>query len=216
MPGGGNNYAAGGAWVSFTGANPNVWSATSQVNSYLALTGGRADPNALYTVWIGINDLKTTTTGGMGNIVFPENTAAITALGQQTAGSVGALAANWRTLFSNSQYDLVYECDSVRRAGNVYGPGAMASTASRALYDQVVWNTVQAMGINFIPADFNSIYNYVLVNPAPFGITTTSLATGACGIVNSYQCTPANYISPMPIRHISMLTARLRATAAVT
>jgi outer membrane lipase/esterase len=195
-PGGGNNYAAGGARVSFTGANPNVWSATNQVNAYLAMTGGVADPNALYTVWIGVNDLKTTTTGGMGNIVFPEDTAAITTLGQQTAGLVGALAAAGARYFLIPNTISFMNAAASAAAGNVYGPGAMASTASRALYDQVVWNTVHAMGINFIPADFNSIYNYVLVNPAPFGITTTSLATGACGAVNSYQCTPANYVTP--------------------
>src|SRR5690606_32176832 len=30
---------------------------TTQVNSYLSANGGRADPNALYTVWGGANDL---------------------------------------------------------------------------------------------------------------------------------------------------------------
>ena len=59
-PGGGNNYAAGGARVSFQDATTNEWSATSQINAYLAGNGGRADPNAFYSVWIGENDLKAT------------------------------------------------------------------------------------------------------------------------------------------------------------
>ncbi len=192
-PGGGNNYAAGGARVSFTGANPNEWSATTQVRTYLGATGGRADPNALYTMWIGINDLKTTTAGGPGNIVNPQNVGALTTLGQQTAALVGALAN------AGARYILIPNTNSTLTpaAGAASGEGFNATVASsRALYDQVVWNGVHAMGINFIPADVNAVRNYVLLNPAQFGITVTSIANAACGSVNSYQCTRANWVTP--------------------
>jgi outer membrane lipase/esterase len=36
----------------------------------------------------------------------------------------------------------------------------------------------------------------VLLNPARFGITTTSITNAACGSVNSYQCTAANWVTP--------------------
>ena len=192
-PGGGTNYAAGGARVSFTGGNPNVWSATTQINTYLAATGGSADPNALYTVWIGANDLKTSTTGGFGNIVNPPNDADLVALGQQTASLAIALAA------AGARYILVPDTISIKSAaaGAASGEGFNANvTSSRALYDQTVWNSIHAAGANFIPADFNTVYNYVLLNPAPFGITTTSITTAACGSVNSYQCTSADWVSP--------------------
>jgi len=192
-PGGGNNYAAGGARVSFTGANPNVWSAMTQVDTYLASTGGRADPNALYTVWIGTNDLKITTTGGPGNIVDPPNNAAIIALGQQTSALVIALAE------AGARYILVPDTLSTKSAaaGMASGEGFDSNeTNSRALYDQTVWNSTHAAGVNFIPADIDTIYNYALLHPALFGITVTSVTQGACGSVNSYQCTPANYVTP--------------------
>jgi outer membrane lipase/esterase len=192
-PGGGNNYAAGGARVSFTGGNPNAWSATTQVDTYLASTGGRADPDALYTLWIGANDLKTTTTGGLGNIVNPPNDAGLISLGQQTAALAVALGQ------AGARYILVPNTISLLTpaAGAASGEGFNANVAdSRALYDQTVWNTIHAAGVNFIPADFDTVYNYVLVHPAPFGITTTSIATAACGSVNSYQCTAANWVAP--------------------
>jgi len=192
-PGGGNNYAAGGARVSFTGANPNVWSATTQIDTYLASTGGRADPNALYTLWIGANDLKTTTTGGFGNIVNPPNDASLISLGQQTAALAVALSQ------AGARYILVPNTISLLTpaAGAASGEGFNANVASsRALYDQAVWNTIHAAGVNFIPADFDTVYNYVLLHPAPFGITNTSIATAACGSVNSYQCTAANWVAP--------------------
>jgi outer membrane lipase/esterase len=194
-PGGGNNYAAGGARVSHTGSNTNVWSATTQVDTYLDLTGGRADPNALYTVWIGVNDLKTSTTGGPGNIVDPPDNAAIIGLGQQTAALVDALAA------AGARYILVPNSTSIKSAAASAASGESYNvnvTNSRALYDQTVWNSIHAAGVNFIPADFDTVFNYVLVNPAQFGITHTSVVglNAACGAVSSYQCTQADWVSP--------------------
>ena len=62
----GTNYAAGGARVgtNTTGALGPIPSLAPQVTTYLASTGGRADPNALYTVWGGANDLFAITSGG--------------------------------------------------------------------------------------------------------------------------------------------------------
>ena len=194
-PGGGNNYAAGGARVSFTGANPNVWSATTQIATYFASTGGHADPNALYTVWIGTNDLKTSTTGGPGNIVDPPNIPAIITLGQQTAALVVSLAA------AGARYILVPNTTSIKSAAASAASGEtfnINQMDSRALYDQTVWNTIHAAGVNFIPADFDTVFNYVLLNPGKFGITHTSVLglNAACGAVSSYQCTQADWVTP--------------------
>jgi outer membrane lipase/esterase len=191
-PGGGNNYAAGGARVSYPNPGTNEWSATAQINAYLAANGGRADPNALYSVWIGENDLKTTTTGGLGNIVFPPNFAAIGTLGLETVNLVAALAG------AGARYILVPNTISIQTAaagaasGFGFGPGTVSSRDSRAFYDQVVWNGIAAHGVNFIPADVNTVYNFVLLNPAQFGITNTSVLTPACGAVLAQNCTPAN------------------------
>ena len=195
-PGGGNNYAAGGARVSFEDATTNEWSATSQINAYLAGNGGRADPNALYSVWIGQNDLKTTTTGGLGNIVNPPNFTDITTLGLQTVNLVS-------TLFdAGARYILVPNSISIQTAaagaasGFGFGTGTVNSRDSRAFYDQVVWNGIAAQGINFIPADINAVYNFVLLNPGQFGIANTSVLTPACGATLAQNCGPANYVTP--------------------
>jgi phospholipase/lecithinase/hemolysin len=58
---GGTNYAVGGARTGTNGASPfgAIPSLTTQINAHLAANGGRADSNALYTVWGGANDLFT-------------------------------------------------------------------------------------------------------------------------------------------------------------
>ena len=71
---GGNNYAIGGARV--VAQSGNILSTQTQIATYLASTGGVADPNAIYTFWAGSNDLKTTTGANgpsPGNIVNPQN-----------------------------------------------------------------------------------------------------------------------------------------------
>ena len=191
-PGGGNNYAAGGAHVVVEDPTLNAWSATSQINAYLALTGGRADPNALYSVWIGVNDLKV----GPGNIVSPPNYAAITTLGLQTANLVDTLAA------AGARYILVPNTISIltpaagAASGFGFGTGTANEGVSRAFYDQVVWNGIASKGVNFIPADVNTVYNFVLLNPGMFGITNTNVNTPACGATLAQNCTPANYVTP--------------------
>ncbi len=190
---GGNNYAIGGARVAAD--NGNILSTQTQIATYLASTGGVADPNAIYTFWAGSNDLKTSTKrsgSSPGNIVDPQNLPELTIVAGQAAGEAARL---WG---AGARYILVPNTPALSAAASaaasrVYDP---TQDASRAFYDQTLWNGLAARGINFIPADDASLINYVLTNPAPFGITVTSAMTPACGNVNSYQCTPANYVMP--------------------
>jgi outer membrane lipase/esterase len=195
-PGGGNNYSAGGARVSYTALGSNAWSATTQVSTYLNSIGGTADPSALYTMYIGINDLKTTTNGGPGNIISPENAAAIVTLGNQTANLVSQLyAAGARNFLVPNATSLLTPA-AAAAYGTSFGALTVATNNSRGLYSQTVWNSIASQGINFVPADINQLYNYVLVNAGSFGITNTSSTAWACGAVLSYNCSPANYVTP--------------------
>lgn len=190
---GGNNSAIGGARL--VAQNGNVLSTQTQIANYLASTGGVADPNAIYAFWAGSNDLKTTTArsgSSPGNIVDPQNVPQLLAVAGQAASQVAQL---WN---AGARYILVPNIAALNAAasaasGTVYDP---TLNASRGIFYQALWNDLAASGINFIPADVASLYNYVLTNPAPFGITVTSRLTPACGNVNSYQCTPANYVTP--------------------
>ena len=60
---GGTNFAFGGAWVTQPESVTGVPSVPQQVEIYLGLTGGKADPNALYILEGGGNDILDTTTG---------------------------------------------------------------------------------------------------------------------------------------------------------
>jgi outer membrane lipase/esterase len=193
-PGGGNNYAAGGARVVFQDPANNSWSANSQITAYLASTGGHADPNALYIYWIGNNDLSYKTRGGPGNIVNPPNNDAINTLAQQAIGQVSKLAAAGARHILVPNLLAFMSAETAAAAGVAFNP---ETQFSRNLYTQAVWNGLKANGINFIPADINTVWNNVLLKSGQFGITNTNVNTPACAAPsNAFQCGPANYVTP--------------------
>jgi len=175
-PGGGNNFATGGARVSIDDQGVNEPSATDQVKAYLASTGGRADPNALNTVYIGTNDLKASS---IPNIINPENVPAITALAQQTVNLVTTLAGAGARYFivPNAYANFGAIIQSQQGTSQTV---INTEVASHTLYNQTMWNGIAAAGINFIPADVDDLLAYVANHPGTFGLTNVNITTPAC------------------------------------
>jgi outer membrane lipase/esterase len=199
-PGGGNNYAAGGAYVAYAADNvigENTWSAREQITSYLSSVNGKADPNTLYTLYIGTNDLKTPAGGlktGMPNLVDPQDLAGLSSLASQTVTLAQRLSN------AGAKYLVVPNIASTTKtqaaATAASFPWTQTWANSLSYYNQTVWNGIAARGINFIPVDFASGGDYVLQNPARFGIAVTSVTTPACGAVAAPNCTTADLVTP--------------------
>lgn len=90
----GVNYAAGGSTTNSTGV-VETWAPSlhQQVAYYLATAGGRADPNALYFIWSGANDLLAL----LLQATFPTELQLLTAAktaATNIAGEVALLAAS--------------------------------------------------------------------------------------------------------------------------
>jgi outer membrane lipase/esterase len=221
-PGGGNNYAAGMATVNTANGgtgnanNANAWSATQQVSAYLSSTGGVADPSALYTVYIGNNNLHSSydLAGALPNLVDPVGTSGLTPTQQQS--QISTLAGQTASLVqqlsaAGARYILVPNSITINSAAVAAalnynavatGAGGVAWTSlmptNVQYYNSTMWNDIAAKGINFIPADFNNVANYVILNAAQFGITNTDLGNPLCGTsggggVISPNCTSANW-----------------------
>lgn len=205
---GGNNFTAGNARINLPGnaaIGENAWSAEQQISAYLNSTGGKADPNAVYVVAIGTNDLKPTTPGGLGNVVNPggvSNFSGLTTLAQQTASLVSTLQA------AGAKYILVPNVSTApgtrngaaawNAAGFNGAVGAFDQTWINSLnfYNQSLWNNLSRSGINFIPVDRAGLGDYVLLNAAKFGFTNTNIATPACGAVAAIDCLLVNLVAP--------------------
>ena len=186
----GTNFAAGGArnGVDVTGALGFTPSLATQAAGYLAANGGRADPNALYTVWGGANDLF----AAAGD---PANAPAIIGGAVQAqVGIVGSLQA------AGARYVLVPNIPDLGLTPSflAQGPGAAAQgTLLATTYNQALFGTLAANGLSVIPVDTFAFLREVVADPGLFGIVnTTGTACMPQITAQSLTCNPTSLVSP--------------------
>jgi outer membrane lipase/esterase len=183
---GGTNYAVGGArtGTNTAGALGPIPSLATQFNSYLASRGGSADPNALYTVWGGANDLFAV------------------AAGAPAAATIGAAVTSQVTIIGGLQqagarYVLVPTIPDLGRTPQFLSQGAVGSAAGTALatsYNNALFGGLATAGLRVISLDTFTLIQEISAAPATYGFTNV---TGtACGAGSSLTCSPANYVVP--------------------
>lgn len=185
---GGTNFAFGGAGLVHNSSAGPIPTLPQQLGMYLTATGGQADPNALYQVWGGANDIfyLTATTTDTTALVTGTATAAQTELGLlgqlQTAGG---------------RYVVVYNLPDIGKTPSAMAGGAAASAGATQL--SVIYNStlssglsqLSAGGLNVIPVNTYGLINEVIANPSAYGFSnvTSPACTGGSG--SSVQCGPA-------------------------
>ncbi|PYE39816.1 autotransporter domain-containing protein [Psychrobacter fozii] len=181
----GNNYAIGGAraGVDVTAFGIPVASANSQVDSYVA--NNKVDPNGLYVVWAGANDLLAAATD-------PDN-AQTTIL-----GAVASQVDTINTLKDNgANYILVPNIPDIGLTPRAIEQGAVAqaqSTGVTSLYNQFMLSGVANTGANIIPLDMFSLLQEVADNPTAYGFT--NITTPACNTDSSLTCGSSDLVTP--------------------
>lgn len=185
----GNNYAVGGARVvtPASGALGPIPSVDQQVNFYLARTGGKADPHALYGVWAGANDLFAITGGA------PAQSTIATAVGGDVAIIAKLQAAGARYVIVPNIPDL-----GLTPSFRAQGPANQAAgTQLAATYNASLYGALAAQGLRFIPLNTFGMIQEIVANPAPFGITNvTGTACQPQITANSLTCNPTSYVTP--------------------
>ena len=183
---GGPNFAWGGACVRAAPApclNP-VPNIPTQVSQHLALNGGRADPNALYSIWGGANDIFVAL--GAPATAQANTVAAATAYVQQ----IGRLQA------AGARYVVVYNLPNL---GATPQFGASPATAASVSQITVVYNSALTAGLATLGTGLISINTFGLIseitaNPGLYGFT--NITGTACGAVSSVACGPGQYVTP--------------------
>lgn len=159
---GGNNYAWGGARISGAGFPSSL---VAQQQTYLGDTGGVADPDALYVVWGGGNDVRNNDDANgptdIGTII--SNLAA--------AGATNFLVPNLP--------DIGLTPESL--AGLAPGGDAALMTAltlahNTALATQVADLSAADPSLNIVLFDVFSIFNMLVADPAAFGFANANAA----------------------------------------
>lgn len=183
---GGTNYAVGGArtGTDTSGALGPIPSLATQTANYLASAGGRADPNALYTVWGGANDLFAVAGGAPAQATIA---AAVTA----QIGVVGSLQT------AGARYILVPTIPDLGVTPQFRAGGAAQQAAGTQLsttYNTALFGGLSAAGLRIIPLDTFHLLQEIVANPAPYGISNvTGTACNPQITASSLTCSPANY-----------------------
>jgi phospholipase/lecithinase/hemolysin len=169
---GGTDYAFGGAWVTEPQSVTGVPSVPEQVELYLSQHGGKADPNGLYILEGGGNDILDTTSGS------PE------ALGREVAEGIAHSELLLRE--AGARHFVIPDLFNVAllpaAAGNV-SFAAAASTATDRWLDEFLAAEQFIEGIHIIRMNVFSLMNAVETDPTHFGftdITNPCLTTTVC------------------------------------
>lgn len=188
----GNNYAVAGYVSSFvansiSGATMSSYDSSANVVSsgpgYLASSGGIADPDALYVVWAGGNDVLGET-AAVGGGQTPEDAADNVATAATTlagAGGIQALAsAGAKNIFVFNLPDLGKVPGIMNLSGGALSP--VATTLSD-VYNATLTTSLQASGINVVIGNVNALFTEIIANPAAYGYATAA----QLGVSNIYD-----------------------------
>ena len=156
---GGTNHAVGGARAV---GGPNELG--TQVRSYLADRGGRADPDALYTVWAGGNDLLAASFAADPDVVSRNAAAAV----GEAVAALGAAGA--RTVLVPNLPNI-----GITPALQAVGPVAMAEARRRSLaYDDALTLVLDQVedrhpSITILRLDVQGLAERMLADPGAAG-----------------------------------------------
>lgn len=184
---GGTNYAVGGArtGTNTSGALGPIPSLATQTANYLAANGGRTDPNALYTVWGGANDLFAVAGGA------PAQSTIANAVTSQI-GVIGSLRN------AGAEYIMVPTIPDLGVTPQFRAGGAAQQAAGTQLatsYNTALYGGLAASGLRVIPLDTFNLLREITANPAPYGITNvTGTACNPQITASSVTCSPTNTI----------------------
>lgn len=185
----GSNYAAGGARVGedTVGALGPTPSLATQASAYLAANGGRADPNALYSVWGGANDLFAVTAGAPAQAT----------IGSAVATQVGIIGSLEQ---AGARYVLVPTIPDLGLTPSFRAQGAAAmaqGTALSSAYNQALFAGLQAAGLQVIPVDTFHLLQEIAADPGAYGFSNiTGTACQPQITANSLTCNPTSYVTP--------------------
>jgi outer membrane lipase/esterase len=205
--GGGTNFANGGAfsapllvpstgtYLSGVSALTNV-ATNQQIQNYLLSVGGAANPNALYVVKTGDNDLQFVR--AMSASWMAANPTFLAELAYGQAANVALLqAAGARSIVVPNSYNY-----AVFAGLGGYIASENVDLYVRSLsYGMMRWSSLSGVGVRYIPADIDSVYRYVVQNPTLFGFTPSSVLSAN---------TVASSLSPLLVSWADVTPAALQ------
>ena len=203
----GTDYAYGGACVQanvaggFTcGLSPGGFSLTTQVSDYLTAHGGKADSQALYTMWGGANDIFTyLNLAGHGLISAQQAAIGVATAAHTEAGLINALQT------AGAGNIIVFNLPNIGAtpALTAQGPAAQGAATQLSLIYNTQLNGTMSGKTGIIAVDTFGLVNEVLANHAAYGFANVtgmacSTGPGIGGLPSSVACGGPSAIGHLP------------------
>lgn len=165
------NFAVGAARAYNDGINFNL---TRQVDAFLERSGGDADPQALYVIEMGSNDIRDAfqiyAMGGNGGPIL--------------GGALASIAANIQRLYAaGARQFLVWSAPNVALTPAIRtlgaGAGALATMLTQSFnagLSQTLSQLSALPGVSFARLDVYQTLANIVANPAAFGLTNVTTA----------------------------------------
>jgi len=194
---GGTNYAWGGAFTGTDGLVPNM---VKQSTDYADATGGQADPNALYVVWGGANDVfaaigATAVDPLMGFQVGQATVDESTANLQIILGDLAEHGA--RNILVANLPDLGLTPRGRSHGAGIAGYASFISLAFDTQLDEILDGLAASYdGLNLHRLDVYSLLNDVVAHPGAYGLSNVhdSCYTGGLTGGGSVCADPNSYL----------------------
>jgi outer membrane lipase/esterase len=191
----GTDFAFGGAGVvnNAPGTPPTVPTLPTQLSLYLQATGGKADPNTLYSIWGGANDVFYNVALAQAGMLTADQVQANlqTAAGAEL-GMIQQLAQ------AGARYVIVFNLPDIGLTPSSLeqGPQAAAQgTGLSLIYNNTLNAGLSQLGINIVPIDTFTLLREIVADPSLYGFT--NVTDPACGIgSSSLECGPQGSGAP--------------------
>ena len=189
---GGVDFAQGGARVTQpsplipTGAPQR--SLSVQVDELLRATPS-LNPNAVYAVWIGANDiLVNVSAAGSGLLTATQVQANITTAATDTLAQIARLRNAGATRI------MVFNLPDIGQTPLGKSSPTAPFSALSGLFNSTLQAGLASLKVDIIPINVFGLFNEVIANPALFGLTNAT--TPACTTPSSLNCTTATLVAP--------------------
>lgn len=192
---GGTDFAQGGQRVTQPSADTPAGAPqrplSTQIDELLKVSPS-LNPNAIYTVWIGANDLRAAINGILtGQITSAQAATEVGVAATQTVQQIARLKA------AGAQYVIVGNMPDFGKTpgGSAFGPVAAAGASQlSSLFNSTLNVGLGQTGIQVIPLNTFALFNEILANPAAYGFA--NVTKPACTTSSAISCTTSTLVAP--------------------
>jgi len=189
---GGVDYAQGGARV--TQLSPLILpgapqrSLSVQIDELLHATPA-LNPNAVYTVWIGANDILVNVQAAAAGVLDPRLVQPnIVTAANDTLTQIARLRD------AGAKRVMVFNLPDIGKTPLGLSSPTAPFSALTGLFNSTLEAGLTALKVDIIPINVFGLFNEIIANPAPFGLT--NVTTQACTTASSLNCTMATLVAP--------------------